>query len=315
MGGLIRCGWISRSWGAPIFKPEVPKCFQKSYFACSPENLWICFFRVCLGILHWKRAGIFGEFFWSPFPGKRSTKNPGKIRRKFGEKFGAKSGTKIRKTRGTFVLQLFWPKKEVVWDLWTENRGAPKTRNSTTTNLTPHSRPSEKISCRCSHTQIQCLLRQVVVFHASWENHKNPRVRKNLSALGPEMGASILWTPGKMRSFSRKTHAHKIPRFFWGGVFWVWGGGGGVKCRFYFYGREDFSEKTQLWAKCPSNVRTSRKVVQDFYQTYLVVPCGWDFNRGRGCGWESRPLSRFRFALRFKGFWDTIAPLSRGGAP
>ena len=35
-------------------------------------------------------------------------------------------------------------------------------------------------------------------------------------------------------------HAHKIPRFRGGGV----GGfrGGGVKCRFYFYGREDFSE-------------------------------------------------------------------------
>ena len=28
------------------------------------------------------------------------------------------------------------------WDLWTENRGAPKTPNSTTTDLTPHLRPS-----------------------------------------------------------------------------------------------------------------------------------------------------------------------------
>ena len=28
-------------------------------------------------------------------------------------------------------------------DLWTENRGAPKTPNSTTTDLTPHLRPSE----------------------------------------------------------------------------------------------------------------------------------------------------------------------------
>ena len=30
-----------------------------------------------------------------------------------------------------------------------------------------------------------------------------------------------------------------------GGVFWVFflGGGGGGKCRFYFYGREDFSDK------------------------------------------------------------------------
>ena len=49
---------------------------------------------------------------------------------------------------------------------------------------------------------------------------------KFLSAiLGPEMGASILWTPGKMRSFCRrKTHVHKIPRlrgyfgFFLGGM-------------------------------------------------------------------------------------------------
>ena len=39
-----------------------------------------------------------------------------------------------------------------------------------------------------------------------------------------------------MRSFCRKTHVHKILRFRGGGF---WGGG---KCRFYFYGREDFSE-------------------------------------------------------------------------
>ena len=45
--------------------------------------------------------------------------------------------------------------------------------------------------------------------------------------LGPEMAAPILWTPGKMRSFCRKTHVHKIPRFRGGGVFWVFGGGGG----------------------------------------------------------------------------------------
>ena len=34
----------------------------------------------------------------------------------------------------------------------------------------------------------------------------------------------------------------------------------------------------------------------------LVAPCGWEFNRGRGRGWESRPLSRFCFALALKGF-------------
>ena len=31
------------------------------------------------------------------------------------------------------------------WDLWTENRGAPKTPNSATTDLTPHVRPSDNV--------------------------------------------------------------------------------------------------------------------------------------------------------------------------
>ena len=73
---------------------------------------------------------------------------------------------------------------------------------------------------------------------AHWSDRQNcshnvsPKLRKILVSvkflsviLGPEMGASILWTPGKMRSFCRKkTHVHKIPRFR-GGVFWVLGGG------------------------------------------------------------------------------------------
>ena len=46
-------------------------------------------------------------------------------------------------------------------------------------------------------------------------------------------------------NFCRKNHARKIPRFRGGGVFWVLGGGGG-KCRFYFYGREDFSELLRI---------------------------------------------------------------------
>ena len=29
----------------------------------------------------------------------------------------------------------------------------------------------------------------------------------------------------------------------------------------------------------------------------IVAPCGWEFNLGRGRGWESQPLSRFCFAL------------------
>ena len=50
--------------------------------------------------------------------------------------------------------------------------------------------------------------------------------------LGPEMAAPILWTPGKMRSFCRKTHVHKIPRFrvgFFGGgevpILFLWARG------------------------------------------------------------------------------------------
>ena len=58
-----------------------------------------------------KCRGFLVNFFWSPFPTKRSTKTPQKIRGKFGVKFGAKFGTKIRKIRETFVLRLFWPKK------------------------------------------------------------------------------------------------------------------------------------------------------------------------------------------------------------
>ena len=56
---------------------------------------------------------------------------------------------------------------------------------------------------------------------------------KLLSAiLGPEMGAPILWTPGKNAFFlQEKTHVHKIPRFR-GGYFGFLGGGGGVPILF-----------------------------------------------------------------------------------
>ena len=37
----------------------------------------------------------------------------------------------------------------------------------------------------------------------------------------------------------KKTHVHKIPRFRGGGIL---GLGGGGECRFYFYGRADFSD-------------------------------------------------------------------------
>ena len=85
--------------------------------------------------------------------------------------------------------------------------------------------------------------------------------------LGPETAAPILWTLEKMRPFCRKNPVHKIPRFGGGGVQFygrlekmrpfcrkkpvhkiprlgggIWGLGGGGKCRFYFYGRADFSD-------------------------------------------------------------------------
>ena len=58
--------------------------------------------------------------------------------------------------------------------------------------------------------------------------------------LGPEMAAPILWAPRISAFFLQENlDVHKIDSSFWGGgVFWVWGG----ECRFYFYGRGDFSE-------------------------------------------------------------------------
>ena len=79
------------------------------YFACFPEQFCEYIFRVHLGILHWQMAGIFGEFFRLSVSHEtkheKSSKNSGKIQSKIRVKFG----TKIRKIRETFVLQLFWP--------------------------------------------------------------------------------------------------------------------------------------------------------------------------------------------------------------
>ena len=66
---------------------------------------------------------------------------------------------------------------------------------------------------------------------------------KFLSAiLGAEMAAPILWTPGKMRPFCRKT-SMSIKFLVLGGGIWGLGGGG---VPIHFYGREDFSDYIQL---------------------------------------------------------------------
>ena len=60
--------------------------------------------------------------------------------------------------------------------------------------------------------------------------------------LWPEMAAPIFMDTCKKCVLSAgKTMSVKF-RFFGGGVF----GGGGGECRFYFYGRADFSEKRQV---------------------------------------------------------------------
>ena len=53
------------------------------------------------------------------------------------------------------------------------------------------------------------------------------------------MGASILWTPGKDAFFLQEKPMSIKFLVLGGGVFWVFGGG---ECRFYFYGRTDFSD-------------------------------------------------------------------------
>ena len=56
------------------------------YSARSPENFCGFFLRTCLGILHWKLAGIFSEFFLVSVPQEmkheNSSNNSGNIRSK-----------------------------------------------------------------------------------------------------------------------------------------------------------------------------------------------------------------------------------------
>ena len=89
------------------------------------------------------------------------------------------------------------------------------------------------------------------VFFEARESENVSRVPKFLPAiLGPEIAAPILWASGKIAFFLHgNPHAHKIPRFRGGGGIGIFFGGGGGKCRFYFYGREDFSERSRVSSK------------------------------------------------------------------
>ena len=99
---FLACGYVSAQppitlirklvvqFSGPFFSRKPPTLTmnndRKCYSACSPEEFCEYFFRVCLGILHWKMAGIFGEFFRVSVSHEtkheKSSKNSGKIRSK-----------------------------------------------------------------------------------------------------------------------------------------------------------------------------------------------------------------------------------------
>ena len=66
------------------------------------------------------------------------------------------------------------------------------------------------------------------------------------------MAAPIYGRLEQMRRFCRTSHAHKIPRFRGGWVFWVWGGGGG-SADFIFMGARIFLKETFGWARVGQN--------------------------------------------------------------
>ena len=87
-----------------------------------------------------------------------------------------------------------------------------------------------------------------------------------------------------------KRHAHKIPRFKGGGVFCFFLGEGG-KCRFYFYGREDFSELRRYQKfefLIPLMVSATFQAKQRAFRFHhtpdaCLQPCS--YITSAGCGW------------------------------
>ena len=85
--------WSSRVSGFPhcLYKK---RALESNYFASSPEEFCEYFFRVCLGISHWKMAGI----FWWIFSGLCLPRNEArKVLEKFGKNSEQNSGRKFEK--------------------------------------------------------------------------------------------------------------------------------------------------------------------------------------------------------------------------
>ena len=82
---------------------------------------------------------------------------------------------------------------------------------------------------------------------AGREVSENPRVRKNfVRNSGPGNGCANFMGGLENAFFFLQEKAMSIKFLVLGGVFWVFFWGGGGKCRFYFYGREDFSESYKV---------------------------------------------------------------------
>ena len=96
VGGSLEI--FNLAWKCHSFQPLALPALQKTFVNFFFKSAW----GFCID----KGRGFLVNFFWSPFPTKRSTKTPQIIRGKFREKFGAKFGSKIRKIRETFVLQV-----------------------------------------------------------------------------------------------------------------------------------------------------------------------------------------------------------------
>ena len=83
--------------------------------------------------------------------------------------------------------------------------------------------------------------------HTKKKNQKNPRVRKMFVWNSGAGNGCANFVGGWKNAFflQEKPHVHKFPALGEGGIWVFFLGGGGGECRFYFYGREDFSERNQ----------------------------------------------------------------------
>ena len=99
---------------------------------------------------------------------------------------------------------------------------------------------------------------------------------------GPEMAAPILWAPGKCVLSAGKAISIKF-LVSGGGVFGVLGGGG--ECRFYFYGREDFSELSGTFSHSQRKTSGIFSHLQAKSGTFI----GWSRMSGRTTSGSSRP--------------------------